>query len=90
MIVTLLLLLSGCCVAPDKLLLGADHTSHLLQHFEREGAGGNVGCTGAMIGLRWQGPRWYAQASDMYCLQGGIDDQREVANLQAGYSVELK
>jgi hypothetical protein len=89
-IIALALSLSGCAVAPDKLIGGIDHTSHILQHFEHEGDGGNEGCTGPMLGLRWEGPHYYVQASDMYCTQGRIDLQREVANLQAGVSVDLK
>ena len=85
------LMTSGCMsIRPDKLLIGVDHTSHILQHFEREGWGDQTGCSGPMLGLRWQGEHYYLQASDMYCAQGRNDLQHEVANIQAGYAVSLK
>jgi hypothetical protein len=85
------LVLTGCAdVLPNKLLIGADHTSHVLQHFEHEGTGGTVGCSGPMLGLRWQEANWYVQASDSYCAIGTNDNQREVANLQGAIEVSLR
>lgn len=90
-VVAMVVVSSGCSsVRPDKLLIGVDHTSHILQHFKDEGWRDHTGCTGPMLALRWQGEHYYVQASDMYCAQGRNDLQHEVANVQAGYAVSLK
>lgn len=87
--------LVGCStIVPNKLQVGVADTSHLLQHFEHEGWGGAgrgmAGCQGPTASLRWETDHGYLQMSDMYCVHGSTDDQKEVAHIEAGVSISLK
>lgn len=82
------ILLTGC--ANTSMIVGVDHTSHLLQHFEHESDYGMIGCTGPMAGFRYSKDHVFVQATEKYCVNGLTDREREVADVQIGYLIPLQ
>lgn len=98
MVILVALALSGCAVAPDRLSLEVDHTSHLSQHF---GDATHYGFDAAMVVAHWQVKRAYLDVGEGAVLDscasipysdsakvlpecGGLDGPRELFTARVG------
>lgn len=92
----IVLLLSGCCLAPNSIRTQVEHISHASQHMD--GSHENMGAELVGIQAHWQVGHWFANAEESYnfsqssgyVCQGGICGNREVFQASAGYEWRIK